>query len=245
MSDEEDKHDENIDALRALGGSDEPADALAAMAAGDVPAAAADASAGEKKTGPDEEGAEHDTVDDQAAALAAAAMGPVDQAAELAAVAQAGTDAATPAGGLAPATPAFSGAAAPPSAQDKRVRAVRMQAQSRRVYAYQFKRTMIPLLMVVGVLLLIVGLISAAYLPSGGPDAGQKDIEAGATEAPTRNPVAQRYRPWLVLSAFVVGTILLVGAWMFYADVKRSDMKEAAMRAREAEEREPSRPEEP
>ena len=172
-----------------------------------------------------------------AAALAAADAGPVDLAAELAAHAADRTD---PAAELAAAAgdnrSAGPGAIAPgfdpagavaPSPEQKRARAVQFDARTRHAHAYQFKKTMIPLLLVVAAVLLIMGTV-AVFLP-GAPGANQAGSDAASSGS-----TVQAYRPWLILSAFVVGPILLLGAWMFYLDTRRSD-RELAARMKAAE----------
>lgn len=174
-----------------------------------------------------------DAEDAAAAALAAADVGPVDLAAELAAHAAGETDAAAElaaAAGSAPPAPAATGPAFPQAPgvaltpEQKQARAVRFDVRTRRAHAYQFKKTMIPLLIVVSVVLLIMGTV-AVFLPGGDAVTDR----GGADAAPSMSPV-QKYRPWLILSAFVVGPILLLGAWMFYLDVRRSDREMIAKR---------------
>ena len=237
MSDsEEQRADANVDALAAMAAghdlaateadqlseaeeTQEEADALASAAAGAVADNEAVLAAAEKAESIDPE-----------AALAAAAEEELDPAAALAAAA--GGEARTgSAAAFAGALPALDG---PAAAEQKRARSLQMQLQSRRVHAYQFKRFAIPLLIVVGVLVLIMGVATLLLVPSdpNAPIDEEGNPVGGAYEAPQESLIPPRFRPWLILSAFVVGPILLLGAWMFYADVRRSDQREAAQRAK-------------
>lgn len=238
MSDsEEQRADANVDALAAMAAgrdqsaahtdhlseaeeTQEEADALADAAAG----AAADNEAVLAA-------AEQAEPMDPETALAAAAAEELDPAAALAAAV--GAEAPTgSAAAFAGAPPALGG---PAAAERKRARSLQMQMQSRRVHAYQFKRFMIPMLIVVGVLVLIMGVATLVLVPSD-PNAPIDDqgnpVDGAYEEAPQENLIPPQFRPWLILSAFVVGPILLLGAWMFHADVRRSDKREAAQRGK-------------
>lgn len=227
MSDSEEQWaDANVDALAAMAAghdqsaahteqlseaeeTQEEADALTAAAA----AAAADNEAVLAA-------AEQAESLDPEAALAAAAGDELDPAAALAA--------AVDSSGIAGAGPG----SGPAAAEQKRVRSLQMEQRSRRVHAYQFKRMTIPVLIMVGAIVLLMGVATLVLVPS---DPTVPDPVPGAVEAPKGSMVPSRYRPWLILSSFVVGPILLLGAWMFYMDVRRSDQREAAQRARMAD----------
>ncbi|RPI61441.1 MAG: hypothetical protein EHM48_05640 [Planctomycetaceae bacterium] len=75
--------------------------------------------------------------------------------------------------------------------------------------ARNFKRTMIPLLIVVGGLLLIMGAAVAVLDATGRlQNVGDSAVTGGA------------FRTVLVYSAFPLGIILFVGAWMFHKETK-------------------------
>jgi len=232
------------------------ADALSAIAGrGSAPGLGGDAFGAGPSADPTaameaaEELAAGDADEKAAAALAAADAGPVDLAAELAAQAAGRPDAASelaaaagtaagaaraaqagaPAGAAAP---AFPGAPAAASPEEKRARAAQFSMQTRRVHAYQFKKIAIPPLIVVALMLLIMGTV-AVFLPGG--------VGVGETHRAPGVSVIDQYRPWLILSAFVVGPILLLGAWLFYSDVRRSD-QEVAARKRQAAAKADDRP---
>ena len=111
-------------------------------------------------------------------------------------------------------------------------------SQKKKAHAYQFKKTMIPLLIVVAAVLLIMGTV-AVFIPTGGEQAVQPDNK----QAPQAETEISKFRPLLVMASFVVGAVLLLGAWMFYTDIRRADQRAAAQR-RKAEEAEssPGRP---
>ena len=132
--------------------------------------------------------------------------GESDAAAALVAQAtQAAAQAAVPSSG----TAAVSGA--------RKVRASALQKQRSRVHAEQFKRMMVPILVVTGVLLLALGGIMMFMMRQG--DAYDY-TGAGMLHDPG-------FKRIMVIAAFPLGAILLVGAWLFRADLKRG---EAAMR---------------
>lgn len=85
----------------------------------------------------------------------------------------------------------------------RRARASSLKRQAARVHAEQFKRMMVPILIVTGVLLLLLGAVVAFVVR---PDGGFQRV--------------------MVITSFPMGAILLVGAWLFYADLKRADLAE-------------------
>jgi len=105
--------------------------------------------------------------------------------------------------------------AAVPAHQDplavRKARAASLVGQSRRVYAHQFKKTMIPLLLTVGGLLFLFSLITLAMIaPRIGDD----------TMSSTR---LVRYGGYLILAALPLGAILVLGAWMFHKEVSAAE----------------------
>jgi len=111
---------------------------------------------------------------------------------------------ATPAAGSG--TTAASGA--------RKARASALQRQRARVHAEQFKRMMVPILLVTGVLLMILGGVVAFMMRQGDPS---MVIDDGTL---LNNPM---FKKVMVIGAFVIGAILLVGAWLFRADIKRGE----------------------
>ena len=130
-----------------------------------------------------------------------APAGESDAAAALAAQATpAATPAAIPSTGIA----AVSGA--------RKVRASALQRQRSRVHAEQFKRMMVPILVITGILLLVLGGIVAVMM---------RQDDLGYTPPGMFNdPVFKRI---MVITAFPLGAILLVGAWLFRMDLKRGE----------------------
>jgi hypothetical protein len=89
----------------------------------------------------------------------------------------------------------------------RKARAQGYDKQKSRVHALQFKKTMIPLLLVVGVMLFILGGVVAAVVLPGADDRGlfSRPFAIGA-----------------VIAAFPLGAILLFGAWFFHRETKQS-----------------------
>ncbi|MCD6304534.1 MAG: hypothetical protein J7M21_06190 [Planctomycetes bacterium] len=92
-------------------------------------------------------------------------------------------------------------------------RAARLQANIRRSHAQAYKRAMIPVLLVVGVLLLAFGAFTLVMLIGQN---GQSDEIVGRT-------YLQVYGKYFILAALPLGAILILGAWLFYLDVKRTE----------------------
>ncbi|MFP4141272.1 MAG: hypothetical protein ACOCZU_02275 [Planctomycetota bacterium] len=157
--------------------------------------------------------------DDHAAALEAMASGEHTDAAQQAAEmetshADADADADNPAIALADSDEQNDATAAapvggnrgdgPPSerARQKKIR----QAQAKAT-GTQIKKTMVPLLLVSGVILLLLGGLTSIMRASG-------DV----TEADGSNTVLL-----LTVAAFVLAPILIIGGWLLHADVKKSE----------------------
>ena len=96
----------------------------------------------------------------------------------------------------------------------RKARASTLQRQRARVHAEQFKRMMVPILLVTGILLLILGGIVAVMMRQTDPT---MVIDDGTL---LNNPMFKRV---MVITAFPLGAILLVGAWLFRADLKRAE----------------------
>ena len=105
-----------------------------------------------------------------------------------------------------------------PAQQDgrsvRKARAASLHQQSRIVRTHQYKRTMIPLLLVVGVLLLILGAGTLLVLLA--------DSGGGAVQYEMQRSLLGRYGRHLAVMAMPLGMILLLGAWLFYRDVRRN-----------------------
>ena len=100
-----------------------------------------------------------------------------------------------------------------PAAGTRRKRSGSMKKQRARAQSEQFKRMMVPILLVTGVILLALGGL-VAYLMSQG--AGDAYTGSGAMDDPGMKRI-------MVFAAFPLGAIMLIGAWFFHMDIKRSD----------------------
>jgi hypothetical protein len=89
----------------------------------------------------------------------------------------------------------------------RKARAQGYDKQRTSVHALQFKKTMIPLLLVVGVMLFILGGIVAAVVLPG---------------AEGRGLFSRPFAIAAVVAAFPLGAILLFGAWFFHRETKQS-----------------------
>ncbi|MDP7636739.1 MAG: hypothetical protein QF577_04220 [Phycisphaerae bacterium] len=178
-------------------------DALAAMAGGQEPAA------------PDEQAAEGAGTPDTFEALDVLATGQAFPSAPaavdaLAALAN-GQESGMPDG------QAAGGFEVPPSQRTveddaaRKARASALMKQSRYIHAEQFKRIMVPLLTVTGILLLVLGSVVATM------NSGEQPSLVGQGFLYDRT-----VQKALVIAAFPLGAILLVGAWFFRTDLKRA-----------------------
>jgi len=115
------------------------------------------------------------------------------------------------------------------SAAERKARAAVLHSQAAQAHHHQFKRTMIPLLIVVAGMLFVLGAVVAAILP-GREQAGRGGILSGLWA-------------WVaVWVSFPLGAILLFGAWFFHREVR---LAEEADRAEEAGEEPPPQDEAP
>lgn len=154
--------------------------------------------------------------DDHAAALEAMASGEHTDAAQQAAemeTTHADDDADDPAVALSGAdepVDAFPTAgAAPARAGGERARQKKIRQAQAKATGMQLKKTMIPLLLVSGVILLLLGGLTATM------DATGDLTETGAFDSGTIL--------LLTVAAFVLGPILIIGGWLLHADVKKSE----------------------
>lgn len=108
------------------------------------------------------------------------------------------------------------GTAAPESADAvvRKARAASLQRRTQHVHAEQFKRMMIPLLLVTGIMLLVLGIAVATMI------SGSKPLAHGEKVGFLENPSVQKT---LVVVAFPLAAILLAGAWLFREDIKRGE----------------------
>jgi len=156
--------------------------------------------------------------DDHAAALEAMASGEHTDAAQQAAEMETthDDDADNPAVALAdsdeqndaiPATPVGGSRVGGPGSERARQKKIR-QAHAKAT-GTQMKKTMIPLLLVSGVILLLLGGMTAIMGATG-------DLtETGAFDSGTIL--------LLTVAAFVLGPILIIGGWLLHADIKKSE----------------------
>jgi len=109
---------------------------------------------------------------------------------------------------------AAAGDAVRPTIQPQR--ATRLQANMRRAHGEAYKRMMIPVLIVVGGMLIALSVLTLLGLLSDG-----QDPDSFAAEG----TYLRVYGKYLILAALPLGAILLMGAWLFYIDVKRTQAK--------------------
>ena len=90
-----------------------------------------------------------------------------------------------------------------------------VEQQTRLVHARQYKRTMIPLLLVVGALLLALSAVTLVMLLSASsPD---------PYHMKSHGTILQNYGGWIVLIAMPFAVLLLLGAWLLHREVRRPD----------------------
>jgi len=115
----------------------------------------------------------------------------------------------------------------PSSSGARKARAATLHKNRSRAHAEQFKRMMVPILLITGVLLLMLGGVVAWMM---------RDVPADAYtgEGVLNNPAVKRI---MVITAFPLGGILMIGAWLFRSDLKRAEkaarMQDAANEASE------------
>ena len=151
---------------------------------------------------------EDEAVDDPLTALSAMDIDRADPAAGLGKLAQgedpAGDDSSAPDDGTIPVAPAAVAAPPPPadSLAVRRAHATTFTANQARAHAHAYKKFMLPLLLIVGALMLVVGIV-AGYM---GASASQKDGQ----------------KLFLIAAvSFPIAAVLLFGAWLFYRDVRK------------------------
>ena len=108
---------------------------------------------------------------------------------------------------------AWAAEAAPPAdAEERRARQAVQQQRMAQAHGLQFKKTMIPLLIVVGVILLILSATTGIILLF--------TEEAALQEMDTS--MLRRHGPALILASCPLALILLCGAWWLHLDIKRA-----------------------
>jgi len=110
------------------------------------------------------------------------------------------------------AAPVFNTDMAGASSKDKKLRQAAFHARSTRAHSEQYKRTMIPLLVIVGGLLVLAGAGTLAMLiqqKQGGCVLGEGNL-------------LLRYGAWFIVAAWILGAILFVGAWMFHRELSQN-----------------------
>ena len=66
-------------------------------------------------------------------------------------------------------------------------------------------------------------------IPTG--DTALDDSSLTDTSAQETQGDMTKFRPFLIIASVVVGPVLLLGSWMFYIDVRRSDRRAAARKS--------------
>ena len=120
--------------------------------------------------------------------------------------------------GSAAAEPAEPAAAEPTEELTEAARVQRVPSEravasaARRVQMQQYKRTMIPLMLVVGALLLGLSALTVLMLTrQPAPDPNQAQVQ---------KTLIQQYGVWAVAAAAPLGAALLAGAWWFHREVR-------------------------
>ena len=121
---------------------------------------------------------------------------------------------------------AGSASASPVDAATRKARAASLQRRTQHVYAEQFKRMMVPLLLVTGIMLLILGIVVASII------SGSKPLAHGEKVGLLENPGVQKT---LVVLAFPLAATLLAGAWFFREELKRADKASQRPEKKDAE----------
>jgi hypothetical protein len=150
--------------------------------------------------------------DDHAAALEAMASGehtdPAEQADEMSADDSVETE-ENPAAALANAGGHPEAIPPVPSAEQKRARQDKIRRAQAKATGTQMKKTMVPLLLVSGVILVVLGGLTG-IMNSGGNISDTGVFDSGTILL-------------LTIAAFVLGPILIIGGWVLHMDVKKSD----------------------
>ncbi len=92
-------------------------------------------------------------------------------------------------------------------------RSARLRANTRLMHGHAFKQTMIPLLLVVGGVLILLSIITMLIL--AGDSADENAIGAEGSYMRT-------YGKFFIIASLPIGAILIMGAWMFFLDTRKS-----------------------
>jgi hypothetical protein len=87
------------------------------------------------------------------------------------------------------------------------LRAIKMQAKTRRAHGHAFRKTMIPLLVIVGLALIVMSIMGLVML-----------VGIGAAEG----TYMRTYGKFFIIASLPIGALLITGAWMFFRDIKKS-----------------------
>ena len=92
-------------------------------------------------------------------------------------------------------------------------RSAKLRANTRVMHGHAFRQTMIPLLLVVGGVLILLSIITMLIL--AGDSADENAIGAEGTYMRT-------YGKFFIIASLLIGAILIMGAWMFFLDTRKS-----------------------
>jgi len=92
----------------------------------------------------------------------------------------------------------------------RRAQVADTQVRARRVHAEQFKRTMIPMMLVLGVVMFIVAIATLIKLST------RRQVDSYFPAEGTDLLVT--YGKWMAAAAFLLGSVLLLGAWLFHRE---------------------------
>ena len=93
------------------------------------------------------------------------------------------------------------------------LRSAKLRANTRVMHGHAFRQTMIPLLLVVGGVLILLSIITMLLLAGNSADDNAIAAEGSAT---------RMYGKFFIMAALPIGAILIMGAWMFFLDTRRS-----------------------
>lgn len=92
-------------------------------------------------------------------------------------------------------------------------RSAKLRANTRVMQRHAFKQTMIPLLLVVGGVLILLSIITVFML--AGDSSDENAIAAEGSYMRT-------YGKFFIFASLPIGAILIMGAWMFFLDTRKS-----------------------
>ena len=86
-----------------------------------------------------------------------------------------------------------------------------VQKSMAHAHALSLKKTLIPLLLTVGVLLLVLSAATIAML-----------LSSSTSTEPLESSMLRKYGPTLILISCPLAAVLLGGAWLFYVEIRRT-----------------------